>query len=87
MSPIALVLLEKAYSHYQKTFDRTFSYQCKNANDMFNSTEATCQLYEYGYIENVSDFVFEDSITNFFNPIVFTLTDRGIEYMRSNRKF
>lgn len=86
MSPIAIKLLSLAYEHYEKTSDKTFSYQFKNADDMFLSTEAANQLYEGGYIANVSDFVFEDSISPFSGPIYFELTPRGIEYMRTNRK-
>lgn len=86
MSPTEFELLEKAYLHYQGTSDLTFSYLCRNADELFYFTEAACCLYEAGYIENVSEFVFESSISNFFDPIVFTLTNRGIEYMCANRE-
>lgn len=86
MSPIALSLLSKAYKHYEQTLDVEFSYQPKNADDLFYSTEAACQLYDNGYIKDVSEFVFSDSISNLFEPIVFTITFKGINYMRSNRK-
>ena len=86
MSPIAIKLLSLAYEHYEKTSDKTFSYQFKNADDLLPSPEAANQLSEDGYIANVSDFVFEDSISPFSGPIYFELTPRGIEYMRTNRK-
>lgn len=86
MSPIALKLLSSAYNFYQKTNSRTFSYQFKNSDDMFYSIEAAQQLFDDGYIENVSDFVFEDSIDIFSGPIVFDLTYTAIEYMRTNRE-
>ena len=86
MSPIALKLLSASYENYEKTSDKAFSYQFKNADDMFYSVEAARQLNEDGYIENVSDFVFESSFSIFSGPITFELTTNGIEYMRSNRK-
>lgn len=86
MSPVEFKLLEKAYLHYQETSDLTFSYLCRNADELFYLAEAACYLCEAGYIENVSEFVFESSISNFFDPIVFTLTNLGIEYMRANRE-
>lgn len=86
MSPIALELLSLAYKNYEKTFDRAYSYQFRNSNEMVHSIEAAQQLYEDGYIENVSDFIFESSISFFSGPITFELTNKGIEYMCSNRK-
>lgn len=86
MSPITIKLLSLAYEHYENTSDKTFSYQFKNADDMFLLTEAANQLYEDGYIDNVSDFVFEDSISPFSGPVFFELTTRGIEYLRTYRK-
>jgi len=44
------------------------------------------QLYEDDYINNVPDFVFHNSI-NLSVPISFDITESGIEYMRTNRKF
>lgn len=86
MSPIALKLLTLAYENYEKTSNKAFSYQFKNADDMFYSTEAAQQLYDDGYIENVSDFVFETSVSIFSGPICFDITSSGIKYMRSYRE-
>lgn len=86
MSPIALKLLTIAYEQYLKTFNRECTYMYKNADDMFYSTEAIKQLYDDGYIDNVPEFVFHDTISIAAGPISFEITDRGIGYMRSNRK-
>lgn len=84
MSPVALRLLQMAYKHYQETGERSFSYQYKKGNDMFYGIEAANQLYDDGYIDDVSDFVFEDSYSPFDGPISFTITDKGLRYIRVN---
>lgn len=83
ISPAALKLLSAAYENYNKTQNTHFS--SKNGNDLFYTITGIRQLYEDGYINNVPDFVFQNSI-NLFVPISFDITESGIEYMRTNRK-
>lgn len=87
MSPAAFELLSKAYEHYLKSYDRHFSYQFKNGNDLFYSINGAQQLDRDGYIDNVSDNVYSSQISIVpLDPIVFDLTDKGIGYMRSHRE-
>ncbi len=87
MSPAALELLTKAYNHYLKTYDRHFSYLFQNGNDLFLSVSGAQQLERDGYIDNVSDNVYSSKISIVpVEPITFNLTDKGIDYMRSQRK-
>lgn len=87
MSPIAIKLLSLAYEHYEKTSDKTFSYQFKNADDMIQSVTGADQLYEDGYIDNVSDNVTSSHVSIVpVTPITFDITDAGIEYMRFHRE-
>lgn len=87
MSPAALKLLTMAYENYLKTYETYFSYQFKDSDDFINSINGANQLFENGYIDNVSDNAFS-RIVNLvpLDPIAFEITDSGIEYMRSNRK-
>lgn len=86
MSPIALKLLSSAYEQYLKSGSKSCSYRYKSSDDMFYSTDAALQLYDDGFITDVSAFVFDDEVSIFSGPIRFTLTDKAIEYMRNNRK-
>ncbi len=87
MSPAALELLTKAYNHYLKTYDRHFSYLFQNGNDLFFSVNGAQQLERDGYIDNVSDNVYSSKISIVpVEPITFNLTDKGIDYMRSQGK-
>ena len=87
MSPAALDLLTKAYENYLDTYDRYFSYIFKNADDLYFSIVGAQQLCEDGYIKNASDNIFSDRISIVpLDPISFSITDKGIDYMRSNRK-
>ena len=87
MSPAALELLSKAYKYYLKSYDCHFSYLCKNGNDLYYSINGAQQLDRDGYIDNVSDNVYSYQISiSPPEPITFDLTDKGIHYMRSQRK-
>lgn len=87
MSPNALKLLSMAYEHYLKTYDRYFSYQFRNSDEMICSITGAGQLYEDGYIDNVSDNVTSSRVSIVpVMPITFESTDAGIEYMRIHRE-
>ena len=87
MSPAAFTLLSMAFEHYERTSDKAFSYQFKNADDMIRSITGADQLYEDGYIDIVSDNVIFSHVS--IVPVIpntFDITDAGIEYMRSHRE-
>lgn len=63
MSPAAFTLLSMAFEHYERTSDKAFSYQFKNADDMIRSITGADQLYEDGYIDNVSDNVISSHVS------------------------
>jgi hypothetical protein len=87
MSPTALELLTKAYKHYLETYDHHFSYLFKNENDLYYSRNGAQQLEKEGYIDNVSDNVHSSRISIFpLDPITFDLTNKGIDFMQSQRK-
>lgn len=87
MSPIALKLLTKAYENYKKTGDTYFEYLIQDSESLIYDIAAVRQLYNSGYIEEVSDFVFSNNIPNIFSrPITFTLKDIAIEYMTTRRE-
>lgn len=87
MSPNALKLLSMAYENYLKTYDRYFSYQFRNNDEMIRSIAGASQLYEDSYIDNVSDNVTSSHVSIVpVIPITFEITDAGIEYMRSHRE-
>ena len=87
MSPAAYELLAKAYDHYLGDYDRHFSYQFKNENDMFYSLNGAQQLDSDGYIDNASNNIYSSQIHVYpVELITFDLTDKGIDYMRSHRK-
>lgn len=83
MSPVAYKLLSAAYGSYIKTRNIQFTYYYKNGNDLFDAIAGARQLSDEGYICNVSDFVFEDSFS-VLEPILFSISNTGIEYMRTN---
>lgn len=87
MSPAAFELLTKAYEYYLKSYDRHFTYQFKNGDDLFYSINGAQQLDNNGYIDNVSDNTYSSRISIApSDPIFFDLTDKGIGYMRSHRE-
>lgn len=84
--PNNIKLLTMAYEHYEKTSDITFSYAFRSMKDWFYMLDAAQQLYDYGYITNVSDSVFEtefDALQLAVNHITFDLTYSGVQYMRT----
>lgn len=86
MSPIAYQLLSKAYEHYLQTSNPVYSHHSPNGDDRYFSTEAAIELYEDGYIKNLSPWVLEDEMNPGLGPIVFELTLHGVEYVRTNRE-
>ena len=86
MSPIALKYLKYAFEHYLQTSNKDYSYRFSDANDMFNAICAVRQLYEYGYIDNVSEYTIKEPITVSSDIINYSLTDLAINYMRRNRE-
>ena len=85
MTPYELNLLSKAYDNYLKSSEIHFCYTPINGEDMFLSTESISGLLELGYINNVPESVFSDSIDP-DTSLSFDLTTSGINYMRSYRK-
>lgn len=88
MSPAALNLLTDAYRQYLRTGNKYIERQIANSSEIPDVVEGTRQLFADGYITDTSEFLFDIPITFSLDcPICFTLTDRGIEYMRTHGKF
>lgn len=88
MSPVALKLLTDAYRQYRRTGNEYIECQFTNSNEILDIVEGSRQLFEDGYIADVSEFLLDIPIAFSLNdPICFTLTSRGIEYMRTHGEF
>lgn len=88
MSPAALKLLANAYRHYLQTGNKYIERQITNSSEILDIVEGARQLCESGYIIDASEFLFDAPITFSLDcPICFTLTARGIEYMRTYGEF
>lgn len=86
MSPAAFKILSAAYANYMKSENRYFSYQL-SGTDMGDLISGIRQLATDGYIDEVSDFVFDRPVRfDPTRPIVFCITEIGIEYISQNRE-
>lgn len=84
MSPAALKLLTDAYKQYRRTGNKYIEYQIADSSEILDVVEGTRQLFEDGYIADISEFLLDTPITFSIDaPICFALTSRGIEYMRT----
>lgn len=88
MSPVALTLLTNVYAQYLRTRNEYVEYYIASSSEILDVVEGARQLFEDGYISDVSGFLFDSPITfSVDSPICFTLTARGIEYMRTHGEF
>lgn len=81
MNAFSEKLLTDSYIHYLQTSDRHFVYEAHNGDELLQGIAAGRQLYEDGYITNISDNIFALDIDTVFDTFIsFDLTDVGAEY-------
>lgn len=87
MNKFMTELLDKAYQNYLQTGMPEGTYQPKNGEDWFYNSEALRQLEDDGYI--TTDECFDPDETNLsaiIRPIHYSLTAKGIAYVKENLK-
>ena len=87
LNKFEIELLQRAYQNYLQTGVPEGTFQPKNGDDWFYYSEALRWLKEDGYI--TTDESFDPDETNLFatiRPVQYSLTDKGIAYVKENLK-
>lgn len=85
MNKFMIELLKRAYQNQEQTGSYQASYRARNVDDWFYNSEALRYLSEENYIEVDDDFDPDES--NLFaisRPVVYTLTSRGLQYIKDH---
>lgn len=87
MNKFEIDLLRRAYENYLQTGDLKATFASKNADEWFYYTEALRWLNDEDYI--IIDESFAPDETDLFKairPLQYSLTDKGIAYVKENLK-
>lgn len=79
-------LLSIAYKNYLQTGSTYGSFRMRNGNDFMYYHTVASYLCDNEYLEALSDNILEDSISIFDNLLEFELTEKGLDYCKSNLK-
>jgi hypothetical protein len=87
LNKFEISLLQKAYQNYLQTGVHEGTFQPKNGDDWFYNSDALKQLEDNGYIEVDENFNPDKiSLPDFGQPIHYSLTTKGIAYVKENLK-
>ena len=87
MNKFQIELLQKAYLNYLQTGKPKATFAPKNGDELFYYSEALRWLRDDGYI--ITDEYFDPDETNLFaaiRPVQYSLTAKGIDYVKENLK-
>lgn len=88
MFDYSMQLLSEAHKKFITTGEREYSVMPKNPQHIMDLSNAILFLSSNGYIENISCEIYNYRMEiNLHEPLLFSITDAGIEYVRVNRNF